>query len=240
LFNAVDHSRQANRLLDALPAETFARLRGDLDEVPLAQGTMLYDAGEPVDRVYFPHSGMVSLLVVTGNGGTVETSTIGREGAVGVHRGLGARRSFTRAVAQVPGRFSVISAQRFEQAVRDSPAMRDLIIRYTELLWAEAQQIAACNAVHSASARLCRWLLQTADRIDSEAVPLTQEFLAQMLGLRRTSVTLLMQALEQRGPIRHTRGQIAIVDRPSLEAYACECYQVIRRQKLQLRIGAAF
>lgn len=237
MFAALDQSREGSALLSALPADIFALLAPYLDQVSPPQGTVLYDAGSPVDRIYFPHGGMISLLVVTRNGGMVETATIGREGALGVHRGLGERRSFVRAVVQIPGRFSAMPGPPFEQAVRDNTRLRELIIRYTEVLWAEAQQLAACNAIHNASARLCRWMLQCSDRIGSDTLPVTQEFLAQMLGVRRTSVTLLVQLLEQKGPIRHTRGNIVILDRAALEAGACECYQVIRQQKLPLRIG---
>jgi CRP-like cAMP-binding protein len=238
LADKAEQRNGSNRLLAALPPAVLALLRRDLDDVALAQGTVLYEAGDAVDRIYFPHTGVISLLVVMRGGGTVETSAIGREGALGLHRGLGERRSFTRATVQVPGRFSTIAGARFERCVNQSDWLRGLVERYLEVLWAEAQQVAACNAIHDASSRLCRWLLQCADHIDSGNVPVTQEFLAQTLGLRRTSVTLLMQALHQRGPVRRTRGNVAILDRAALEAGACECYQVIRHEKRALWLGA--
>lgn len=118
--------------------------------------------------------------------------------------------------------------------------MRDLIARYTEVLWAEAQQIAACNAAHDAPARLCRWLLQTSDRIGSDYLPLTQELMGQMLGVRRTTVTLLAQSLQRKGVIQYRRGHIQILDRKQLEHYACECYAVMQQEKLPLKIGVHF
>lgn len=230
-----------NRLLAALPPNIFALLAPDLKEVSSAQGAILFEPGAAVDRVYFPQSGMISLLVVTRDGASIEAATIGREGAVGLHRGLGKRRSFTRGVTQVAGKFSTIRADRFEQFVNGNGngPVKDLIARYTELLWAESQQIAACNAVHDAQSRLCRWLLQTRDKLDGDIVPLTQEFLAQMLGVRRTTVTLLARELQAAGVIEYKRGNIRILDRKRLEASACECYHVIQHEKLPLKIGVA-
>jgi CRP-like cAMP-binding protein len=229
--------RHGNRLLDALPHETRAVLERDLRQVNLAQGVVCYDAGDRIDRVYFPLTGMVSLLVPTGRGDMVEAATVGREGAAGLQSGFGERRSFTRATIQIPGRFSTIDAARFEQAARNNAAIRELIARYTETLWAEAQQIAACNAIHDGSTRLCRWLLQSADRVGSDQILLTQEFLAAMLGVRRTTVTLLAQELQKQGILRYSRGKITILDRATLEAGACDCYDAIKHDNLSLRIG---
>ena len=228
---------RGNRLLAALPLAAFALLERDLKEISLAQGDVILEPGGGFDRVFFPQTGMISLLVVTKDGNSIETATIGREGAHGLQRGLGKRRSFTRAVTQIAGKFTTIRAERFEQFVRSNPAAQELIARYTEILWAEAQQIAACNAVHDASSRLCRWLLQSSDRIVSEVVPLTQEFMAQMLGVRRTTVTLLARELQEKGVIAYRRGVITIVDRKQLEACACECYAVIQQETLPPRLG---
>jgi CRP-like cAMP-binding protein len=226
-----------NRLLAALSRDTLALLEPALKEIAAPQGSVLLEPEAPVDRIYFPQSGMISLLIITRDGGMIETSTVGREGAVGLHGGLGERRSFTRASVQIPGRFSTISARVFRDISRGSVTIRDLIAQYTELQWAEAQQIAACNAIHDAASRLSRWLLQSADRVASDELPLTQEFLAHMLGVRRTTVTLLAQVLQKRGLIRYSRGRMTILDRRGLEACTCECYQVMKREKLALRIG---
>jgi CRP-like cAMP-binding protein len=229
-----------NRLLAALPPTDFSLFDSDLRASTFKQGAIVQEAGEPVDQVYFPQTGMISLLVITQEGVGIEAATIGREGAIGLHRGLGKRRSFTRAVIQVSGTISHISADVFERAVERSDAIKDMITHYTEVLWVEAQQIAACNAVHSAEARFARWLLQTQDRIDSDALPLTQEFLSQMLGVRRTTVTLVARALQQAGLIRYRRGQIVILDRAGLEEAACECYQIIQHEILPEIIGVKF
>ena len=226
-----------NRLLAALPDEAFALLEPDLRQLTLPQGVVCYGAGDPIDQVYFPHTGMISLLVTTGDGDMVETASTGCEGAVGLQCGFGPRLSFTRATVQIPGRFSAISAARFEHAVSRTAVLRDLVLCYTETVWAEAQQNAACNAIHDGSSRLCRWLLQCADRIGSEQLLLTQEFLAEMLGVRRTTVTLLAQELQKRGILRYSRGRITILDRAALESCACECYAAVKHDNLPQRIG---
>jgi CRP-like cAMP-binding protein len=226
-----------NRLLAALPQEAFSLFESSIRASTFKQGAIVQEAGEPVDQIYFPQTGMISLLVVTREGVGIEAASIGREGAVGLHRGLGKRCSFTRAVIQVSGTISHISADVFERAVERSDTIKDIITHYTEVLWVEAQQIVACNALHSAEARVARCLLQTQDRIDSDSLPLTQEFLSQMLGIRRTTVTLVAQALQEAGLIRYRRGHIVILDRAGLEEAACECYQIIQHETLPEIIG---
>jgi CRP-like cAMP-binding protein len=235
--NAPDLSRLDNQLLAALPRETLALFAQDLKHVSLSQGIVCYEAGDRIDSVYFPVSGMISLLIAGRNGEISEAGVIGREGAVGIQSGFGARCSYTQATIQIAGNFAVISAAQFERAVSNSAPLRDLIFRYVETLWAKTQQVAACNAFHSGSARLCRWLLQAADCTGSDHVPLTQEYLADMLGLRRTTVTLFAQELQERGVIRYSRGRITLLDRKMLEAGACDCYQVIKREDLSLGLG---
>jgi len=204
----------------------------DLNHISLTHGRSLYEPGAPIDQIYFPQSGMISLLVVLKDGGTIETGTIGREGAVGLHSALGKRASFTRATTLIAGKFSTIRADVFTQIAQQNASVRDMIARYTEVLWAETQQLAACNAIHEASARLCRWLLQCADCIDGDQLPITQELIAQMLGVRRTTITLLARSLQRKGLIKYARGKIVILDRKSLEHSACECYTIIQREKL--------
>ena len=226
-----------NRLLASLPVEAITDVARDLRQISIAQGAALYEPGDAIDTIYFPQSGVVSLLIVTESGGTIETSVIGREGVVGLHRGLGTRRSFTRATVQIGGKFSAISGARFEELVRDYDAVRKLIERHSELAWTEGQQLAACNAAHDAPERLAHWLLHCADRSGSETLPLTQELLAQMLSVRRTTVTLLAQALQREGVIRYSRGRLTILDREKLKEHACECYSIIRDDKLPILIG---
>lgn len=180
---------------------------------------------------------MISLLVSTGDGEMIETGTIGHDGAAGLECGIGERQSYNFATVQIAGDFAIIAAKRFRQAVGNSGPFRDLVFRYIESLWAEAQQLAACNAAHDARARLSRWLLQTADRVVSDHIALTQEYLADMLGVRRTTVTLLAQELQKQGVISYSRGRITIVDRAALEAEACECYYAIRQNSLLAKMG---
>src|SRR5215471_2119323 len=177
----------------------------------------------------FPHDGIVSLLAVMRQGDAIETATIGYEGAVGAFAGFGMRRAHTRAVVQVRGSASRIAASRFRKVAEDSEAVCTLIVCYGEMLLIQVQQTAACNALHPVEARLSRWLLQARDRLESNTVKLTHEFLSQMLGVRRTTVTVVANMLQQAGLIRYHRGHIEIVDRRGLEARACECYEAIRR-----------
>jgi CRP-like cAMP-binding protein len=183
---------------------------------------------------------MISLVVVTQDGGSIEATTVGREGAVGIHAGLGRRLAFTRAIAQISSKCSYLPAERFRKAMNGDGAISDIVGRYTELLLAEAQQIAICNAKHNAEARLCRWLLQTRDRVEDDTLTLTQEFLAEMLGVRRTTVTLVARALQEAGLIKYRRGVINIADVEGLKEAACECHAVIDQRNLPQRLGFDF
>jgi len=238
--SAPNLGRWGNRLLATLPRETLAMLERDLTQVSLRQGVVCFDVGDQIDRVYFPATGMISLLIATKNGDVVEAGAIGRGGAAGLQSAFGARRSCTRATIQIPGIFTTISAVDFRRAAGNNGLLRDLASRYTEVVWAESQQTAACNAIHDGTQRLCRWLLQSADCIGSDHLPLTQEYLADMLGLRRTTVTLLAQELQERGAIRYSRGRIMILNRKALEASACECYEVTKDENLSLKTGVTF
>jgi CRP-like cAMP-binding protein len=191
-----------NLLLASLPAKDFALLVPHLKEVVLEQGAVLQEQGERIDQVYFPREGIISLLTVTRQGDAIETATIGYEGAVGAFAGFGPRRAHTRAVVQVRGSSSRIAASRFRKVAEESDAVCNLLVRHGEMLLIQVQQIAACNALHSVEARLSRWLLQARDRVDADALKLTHEFLSQMLGVRRTTVTVVANMLLQAGLIR--------------------------------------
>jgi CRP-like cAMP-binding protein len=217
-----------NRLLAAMPSEAFMLLEPDLQQITLPQGTVCFGLGDRIEQIYFPQSGIISRVIPLRDGDVVEIALIGREGAVGLQSGLGLRHARTSAVVQTAGRFVTLATNRLEQAVDCSPALRDLIIGYIEALWAEAQQNVACNAAHDSASRLCRWLLQCAEKIGGEQILLTQEILAEMLGVRRTTVTLLAQDLQKNGFIRYSRGRITILDRRALEARACECYMAFQ------------
>jgi CRP-like cAMP-binding protein len=221
---------ESNRLLSLLSPTDLSLLAPDLRDISLSRGALLHDIGDPVEHVYFPRGGMISLLAVMQTGETVETATIGREGAVGLAAGLGSRSAAGRAVVQLPGAAARISATRLHAAASQSSAIHDLAVRYNDLLISQIQQSVACNALHHVEARLCRWLLQTHDRVGGDLLPLTQELLGQMLGVRRTTVTIVARVLQRTGMIRYRRGIIQILDRHALEDGACECYAAIRQQ----------
>jgi CRP-like cAMP-binding protein len=222
-------SAKCNAFLSALPAKDFSLLAPDLRTVPLERGAVLRDAGEEIEHVYFPLSGVVCRIVLMRNGATAETAMIGRTGILGISAGLGLRRATGRAVVQIPGEAARIAASQFEEAVRESTAIRDLVVRYNGLVLAQVQQSVACNALHHLEARLCRWLLDAHDCVDGDAIPLTQELIAQLLGVRRTTLTVVARALQSTGMIRYRRGLILIVNRSALEQSACECYSVVKR-----------
>ena len=205
-----------NKLLAALPRDHFDRLLPYLSTVSLPQGLVLYEAGDEVDQVYFPHYGMLSLLAVLRDGKAIETATVGREGVVGAMAGLGLYKSLVRVVVQMPLAVSKIAATHFRTVAGGSDVVRNLCVRYNEVLLSQARVTAACNALHPIEARFCRWLLQSADRSASDTVALTQEFLAEMLGVRRTSVTEVASRVQSAGVITYSRGVIKILDRPAL------------------------
>jgi CRP-like cAMP-binding protein len=183
-----------------------------------------------VDQIFFPLSGMVSLLVVLKNGNAVETATVGREGVVGAMAGLGFHRSRVRAVIQLAGKVARISAPSFRKISATSPIISSLCLTYNEVLLTQARVTAACNLSHPMEARFCRWLLQSRDRAECDTVPLTQEFLSEMLGVRRTSVTEVAIKMQAAGVISYTRGIIKIVDLQKLTDRSCECYDTLRAE----------
>jgi CRP-like cAMP-binding protein len=223
-----------NKLLASLPREDFDRMLPHLSTVSLPQGAVLYESGDEVDQVYFPLYGMLSLLAVLRDGKAIETATVGREGVVGAMAGLGLYKSLVRVVVQMPVAVSKIAATHFRTAASASDPVRNLCIRYNEVLLSQARVTAACNALHPIEARFCRWLLQSADRSASDTVALTQEFLAEMLGVRRTSVTEVASKVQNAGAITYSRGVIKILDRPALMRMSCECYETLLDQSALL------
>jgi CRP-like cAMP-binding protein len=226
-----------NRCLACLPAKDFSLLAPHLRTVPLERGAMLHDAGDEFEHVYFPHSGMVCRVAVMRSGATVETAIVGRAGILGFTTGFGSRRATARATVQIPGEAARIAASQFQAAVRESSIIRNLLVGYNDLVLSQVQQCVACNALHYLEARLCRWLLQTHDCVDGDAIPLTQETLGQMLGVRRTTLTVVARLLQSAGMIRYRRGLIHVVNRAKLEENACECYGVIRQHTDRLFSG---
>jgi CRP-like cAMP-binding protein len=223
-----------NKLLASLPRDHFDRLLPHLSTIVLPQGDILVEAGDEVDQIYFPHYGMLSLLAVLRDGKAIETATVGREGVVGAMAGLGLYKSLVRVVVQMPLACSKIAATHFRTVAATSEPIRNLCIRYNEVLLSQARVTAACNALHSIEARFCRWLLQSADRAGSDTINLTQEFLAEMLGVRRTSVTEVASKIQSAGLITYSRGVIRILDRPALLRTSCECYETLVDQSVML------
>jgi CRP-like cAMP-binding protein len=218
-----------NRLLACLSAEDQALISSQLVQIDLERGRLLYDPGDRVDHVYFPHDGVISLMTLMENGAAIESATIGCEGALGLMAAVAPRQSLSRAIVQTPTRAARIRAEQLHDAWAKSPRIRDLVDRHSEALYGHAIQSVACNALHSVEARFCRWLLTCHDRISNNTVALTQEFLADMLGVQRTTVTAVARSLQAKGAIRYRRGVVDIIDRSVLEQLACECYGVIRR-----------
>jgi CRP-like cAMP-binding protein len=224
-----DVESKLNRVLAALPPVEMVLLSPALREVSLSRGTVLHEPGDEVDSVYFPHEALISLATVMQDGQSIETATIGREAALGMTTALSLACATARAVVRVPGTAARISATEFRAATSKGTALRDLAMRCNQLLIVQTQQSAACNALHNTESRICRWLLDYSDRA-GDALELTQDLLAQALGVRRTTVTLIAQLLQTAGAIRYRRGVIQILDRAALERSACECYRSIRQQ----------
>ena len=218
-----------NLLLAALSAEDRALLTPGLAQVDLERGRLLYDPGDRIEHVYFPHDGVISLMTLMDSGAAIESATIGREGALGLAAAASPRQSLVRAIVQTPTRAARVGAAQLHEAWEKSPRIRELVDLHSEALFAHAIQSVACNALHSVEARFCRWLLTCHDRISTDTIALTQEFLADMLGVQRTTVTAVARAMQEKGAIRYRRGVVDIVDRGTLETLACECYGVIRR-----------
>lgn len=222
------HPRQANRLLGALGARDFAVLEPHLESVTLPRGKVLFEPGDDVHTTYFPcQRTMVSLLIVTRDGREVEAATIGREGAVGGIVSEGHKPAFGRAVVQVPGSAFAIATSHLEAAKLGSSRFGDLFSRYADALLAQMMQGVACNALHSVEERCARWLLATHDRAGDHIIQLTQESLAEMLGVQRTTVSAVTSNLASRGLIKTLRGRVEILDRKGLERVACECYDAV-------------
>jgi CRP-like cAMP-binding protein len=218
-----------NNLLSSLSSDDFALLAGHLSQVDLEKGRLLYDPGDKIDTVYFPLDCVISLMTLMESGAAIESATVGREGGVGLLAAISPRHSLSRAIVQVPGRCARVGVGPMAEVCARSPALRSVIERHNDALFGHAIQSVACNALHSVEARFCRWLLSCRDRIDCDTINLTQEFLADMLGVQRTTVTAVAGALQAKGLIRYRRGVVDILDRPGIEAMACECYGAVRR-----------
>ncbi|MDB5534778.1 MAG: Crp/Fnr family transcriptional regulator [Hyphomicrobiales bacterium] len=226
--------RPLNQLLQAMPAVEFEVLRPHLEFVDLVREAVLIEAGVPLTHVYLPCSGIISARVRLSKGQALDVAMVGCDGVVGASAGFGGMASLTDAVVLLPGRACILHVGHVLTAADRSPAFRTLLARHEQALFAQAQQSAACNAAHSVEARLSRWLLHARDLCDSESLPLTQDVLAQMIGVRRNAVSIVANALQKAGTIRYSRGLIEITDVRGLRDTSCECYRAVRAHRDRL------
>ena len=219
-----------NRLLARLPPEEYQRLLPRLQVVPLALKHVLYEARSPMDHAYFPNQGVVSALTVMEDGRAIEVATIGDEGMVGLPLLVGAKTTANRVIVQVSGEALRMAEDVLREEVsRDSP-LRQLLVLYHSVFLTQVSQAVACNGLHSVHQRCCRWLLMTQDRAHSDVFPMTHEFLAEMLGVRRSTVSEVLKPFQEEGLIRYSRGRFTVLDREGLKAGSCECYRRINEE----------
>lgn len=217
-----------NRILASVPDDELHRLLSRSSLVQLEAHDVLFERGQDIPAVYFPLSGLYSLLAPLHNSDSVEVSTIGREGMIGIAVHLGGSKAYCKAISQVPGELIRIESGAFRDEVTRCETVTSLVGRYIEALYVQTVQWVACNRIHSLEERFARWLLTSADMLGSDTLPLTHDFLAKMLGVRRPSVTLAAGALQRGGMIDPSRGVIRIVNRQALEQVSCECYRMVR------------
>lgn len=218
----------SNLLLASLPKEPLAALLAHLKQRDLDLGTVLAHSGAKVTNVYFPLNSVISLVVELSSGQMIETAMVGNDGVVNAAPALDGKISLNKAIVQSAGQALKIKADQFEEIANKFISLRSLLIRHEQVVFAQAQQSAACNASHTVESRMCRWLLRIHDLVDSNKMNLTQEFLAQMLGVTRPSVSIVANTLQQAGLIKYRRGNIELLDAAGLEEGACECYAQVK------------
>jgi CRP-like cAMP-binding protein len=228
-----------NRLLLALSSSNLKRLKPELEHVRCEPAQVLMDADSALDRVYFPDSGVVSIVAVYADGSVIEMATIGREGCTGLQAVFGAKRSSVRFLVQIPGTAARMSRAAFTRAMESTPSFRSLMISYVEAFLEQVLVSVACNGAHDLKHRLARWLLMMRDRSDDDALPITQNLLAEMLGVQRPTVTNALRELERAGLIERGRAQVTILDRPRLMKASCECYRLVR-ERIAVRLPKTY
>jgi CRP-like cAMP-binding protein len=223
-----------NEFLSSLAEADFEALRPHLKPLELVHAAVLFETGGTIARVYFPTSGIVSLVITLENGGTVEAGMIGNDGVVGSSAALDGSLALNKAIVQSSGEALTIDAGRMKDYVRRSETLRTRLYRHDIFMLAQAQQSAACLAKHDVQARLCRWLLRSRDLLQSDNLFLTQEFISEMLGVRRTSVTTVAKQFHTAGMLNYKRGHIELIDIEAIRDSACECYEAVNAQKRML------
>jgi CRP-like cAMP-binding protein len=224
----------SNQLLAALPGEELPRWRAQLELVEFPLGLGLYESGSPLSHVYFPSTAIVSLLYVTGSGGSAEIAMVGNEGVVGISLFMGGETTPNRAVVQSAGLGYRLKAEAIKAEFNRSAPVMHLLLRYTQALITQMAQTAVCNRHHSVDQQLCRWLLMSLDRLQGNELATTQELIANMLGVRREGVTEAALKLQRAGLISYARGHVKVLDRPGLERRTCECYAVVTTEYARL------
>ena len=228
------HDPNQNHLLAALPTAEFERLFAHLELVPMALGELLYEPGAQMRHAYFPTTAIVSLHYVTESGASAETAGVGNEGVVGIPLFMGGDTTPSSAVVQIAGHAYRLEPRLLKEEFNRAGLMQRLLLRYTQALMTQMGQTAVCNRYHLVEQQLCRWLLLTLDRLSSRELIVTQELVARMLGVRREGITEAAGALQRAGLIRYRRGHIAVLDRSGLEARACECYAIVKKELVRL------
>jgi CRP-like cAMP-binding protein len=217
-----------NRLLLALSSSNLKRLMPELEHIRCQREQVLMDADSSLDHIFFPDSGVVSVLAVYADGQVIEMATIGREGCTGMQAVFGAKSSSVQLLVQIPGSAARMSRVAFTRAMQSMPSFRDLMFAYVQAFLEQVMVSVACNGAHSLKERLARWLLMMRDRADGDALPITQNLLAEMLGVQRPTVTNAAKELERAGLIERGRRQVTILNRQGLTEASCECYQLVR------------
>lgn len=230
LFASTRPSPKSNRLLGALPPEDFVRLQPNLEFVPMPLGWAVYESGNTQGYVYFPTNAIVSLMYVLADGASTELGVVGNDGLVGIALFMGGETTLSRAVVQSAGEGYRLKASILKAEFERGGTLQHLLLRYTQALITQMTQTAVCNRHHSVDQQLCRWLLLSLDRLPSNELRMTQELIANMLGVRREGVTVAAGYLQTAGLIHYSRGRITVLDRPKLEARVCECYAVVKRE----------
>jgi CRP-like cAMP-binding protein len=231
------HSPTQNQLLAALPPAEFARLAPHLELIAMPLGEALYESGGRLQHVYFPTTAIVSLLCMLENGASAEIAVVGHDGILGISLFIGGETTPSRAVVHSAGFGYRLKAQLLKQEFNRAGPMLHLLLRYTQSLITHMAQTAVCNRHHSIEQQLCRWLLLSLDRLASDSLTITQELIANMLGVRREGVTEAAGNLQRAGLIRYSRGRIEVLDRPGLEEVVCECYSVVKTEADRLRLA---
>jgi hypothetical protein len=229
-------AQSPNRILNSLPQNIHAAVEPHLKRIELVPGAVVAETDHPVTLVYFPHTGVISLVVEMLVGDMIETAMVGRDGVVNGTSALDGKVALHRGIVQVAGEASVIMPDTLRELANEFEPLRSILIRHEQVLFAQAQQSVGCNASHTVESRMCRWLLRIRDLTGSDDMKLTQEFLAQMLGVRRSSVSLVAGTLQKAGFIKYSRGHIRLLDVTQIEAGACECYQAVKRHYERLLV----